>query len=144
MERIVVGVDGSAASRAALRWAVREALLRDASVDAVTAWHYPYAATAEGFGRGIPLSAWPEPEVGARQTLDDAVQAIAGEFERLPIIERVVVLDGAAHALLENAKGADLLVVGSRGHGGFVGLLLGSVSSHCAAHAPCPVAIIRS
>jgi nucleotide-binding universal stress UspA family protein len=132
--RIVVGVDGSAASRDALRWAARQAELTGASLEVVTSWSYP---TTYGF----PVIANVDWEQGARTVLDEALADELGDAA-----ERVVrrVVEGhPARVLAELAAGADLLVVGSRGHGGFAGLLLGSVSEHVVTHAPCPVVVVR-
>jgi nucleotide-binding universal stress UspA family protein len=132
--RIVVGVDGSPASLDALRWAVRQAELTGASVEAVTSWSYP---TSYGF----PVIANVDWEQGARTVLDEAIAAVTDE-SAAPVRRRVV--EGhPARALADVAAGADLLVVGSRGHGGFTGLLLGSVSEYVVTHAPCPVVVIR-
>ena len=81
-------------------------------------------------------------EEAADKTLGEAVAEVAGE-NPLAYVERVVTEGPAAQALVEAAEDADLLVVGSRGHGGFTGLLLGSVSQQCAHHAPCAVVIVR-
>ena len=134
---IVVGVDGSEESRRALRWAIDEARLRGARVVALRAWIYPALAA----GGLIPATSDLVDQLATteRKELADAVaEAAPGGVE----VEQVVVEDAAARALVEAAAGADLLVVGSRGHGGFTGLLLGSVSQQCAHHAPCPVVII--
>jgi nucleotide-binding universal stress UspA family protein len=77
-----------------------------------------------------------------RQALDETVQAAFGD-QPLPGLRREVREGGAARVLIEASRGATMLVVGSRGHGGFTGLLLGSVSSNVAEHAPCPVLIIH-
>ena len=136
--RIVVGVDGSASSRAALAWAVRQAALTGARVDAVTAWQIP---ATWGYGYSMALEI---PDLGraAGRALDEA---IAEEAAQAPGVEirPVVVQENPARALLDAAKGADLLVVGSRGHGGFTEAILGSVGQHCVHHATCPVVIIR-
>ena len=141
MSVIVVGVDGSPESLAALRWAADEARLRGATLRAVHAWFMPMVFTS-----GPPLLVLPETrdELGkeGEKVLAHALDAVAADVEGLAV-ERSVVEGSAAHSLLRTAKGADLLVVGSRGHGGFHGLLLGSVSQQCAHHAPCPVVIVR-
>ena len=138
--RIVVGVDGSESSRAALAWAVRQAALTGATVDAVHAWHEP---VSYGYGYGYAmLVPVPELEKFARAALDEAIAAVADLAPGVGI-RPVVVEDNPAHALLDAAKGADLLVVGSRGHGGFTEALLGSVGQHCVHHADCPVVVIR-
>jgi nucleotide-binding universal stress UspA family protein len=132
-DRIVVGVDGSAASKDALRWADRQAKLTGASLEAVTAWSYP---TTYGF----PVIANVDWEQGARTVLDETVDEALGKEADLT---RRVVEGHAARVLTDAAVDADLLVVGSRGHGGFTGLLLGSVSEHVVTHAPCPVVVVR-
>jgi nucleotide-binding universal stress UspA family protein len=135
--RIVVGVDGSAESVAALEWALDEASRRDATVDVVHAWHLPtYDAT-------IPVSLDPAPfEEGARLTLDQILDAVERP-DGAPKIESRLVCGPAGPELVDAAKGAELLVVGSRGHGGFVGMLLGSVSQYVLHHASCPVVVIH-
>jgi nucleotide-binding universal stress UspA family protein len=134
MERIVVGVDGSQAARDALHWAVNEGRRRNAVVEAVYAWHQPF--TGYEYMGEMNLGGFEEE---ARQALDAAVDAVDTTGVS---VERKLVAGGAAGALVEAAKGAELLVVGSRGRGGFSGLLLGSVSQQAAHHAPCPVVII--
>jgi len=137
MPRIVVGVDGSETARAALVWAYDEARRRGATVDVVHAWHVPYVgglpyATAELHADVF--------EEDARLILDNAVGS--ADATGIPAVERVLVHDSPGRALLGVAKGADLLVVGSRGRGGFTGLLLGSVSQQVVHHADCPVVVI--
>lgn len=139
MERIVVGVDGSEPSRAALGWAVGEARLRGAAVDAVHAWTYPVYGYAGGM--------MPAPVID-RERLVGAAAAVLDEVcdsvDAAGVVVRRLLEEGpAARALLDAAEGASLLVVGSRGHGGFTALLLGSVSQHLAHHAPCPFVIVR-
>lgn len=136
MERIVVGVDGSQAAREALRWAIDEARRRDATVEAVYAWHQPFMAGYMMEGE-LDLGHYEEEAQKILDTAVDAVKDGAGVT-----IERKLVAGSAAGALVDEAKGAALLVVGSRGRGGFSGLLLGSVSQQAAHHAPCPVVII--
>jgi nucleotide-binding universal stress UspA family protein len=136
--RIVVGVDGTAPSKDALVWAARQAEMTGASLEAVLAWKAPlmaYGYTAAGL-MGI------DAESLAKQTLDETLRSVLGEpdgFEIVPIVVR----GSAAATLLDMANGADLLVVGSRGHGAVVGMLAGSVSEHCIAHATCPVVVVR-
>jgi nucleotide-binding universal stress UspA family protein len=137
MERIVVGVDGSENARAALHWALDEACLRNAAVDVVYAWHMPYL---DGYPYGVVDVHPGEFERDARQLLDKIVGGV--DSTGVPAVEPILICDGAARALLDTAKGADLLVVGSRGRGGFTGLLLGSVSQQVVHHAPCPVVVI--
>jgi len=138
VERIVVGVDGSQTSRAALDWAVREARLRQASVEAVIAWHLPNAGAFPYVGPAFDPAAF---EAAARETLNQVVDGVDATGLPQPI-ERIVHLGDASSGIIATAKDADLIVVGSRGLGGFSGLLLGSVGHHVAHHAPCPVVII--
>ncbi|MBY8889076.1 universal stress protein [Streptomyces sp. PTM05] len=136
--RIVVGADGSAASRAALAWAVGQARLTGASVEAVIAWEYPAGVYA---GWSAPL---PDVDFGelAAKTLSELVATVAAGEPSVEV-RQTVVADNASRALLDTARGADLLVVGNRGHGGFTEALLGSVSQHCVQHADCPVVVVR-
>jgi nucleotide-binding universal stress UspA family protein len=137
MEQIIVGVDGSQPSREALRWAAEEARVRHASLQVVMSWHVPYVGSYPYVGTAFDPALF---ERDARQTLDELVDATA--TAGVPNVERVLVMGDAASALLTASKDADLLVVGSRGLGGFAGLLLGSVSHHLAHHATCPLVII--
>jgi nucleotide-binding universal stress UspA family protein len=134
--RVVVGVDGSDASRHALRWALGYAEATQGEVIAVAAWQYPPT-----FGYA-PLWGIADFEGPTARMLDEVVgKALA---DGSPVEVRVRVRGGRpATVLLDEAAGADLLVVGSRGHGAFTGMLLGSVAAHCAQHAPCPVVIVR-
>ncbi|MFI9359591.1 universal stress protein [Kitasatospora sp. NPDC053057] len=135
--RIVVGIDGSAPSKAALRWAVGQAVLTGATVHAVAAWEYPslYGWFAPMVDEGF--------EQAAQRTLTAEVNEVIGP-ERPVEIRESLVLGHAAEVLLEAAEGADLLVLGSRGRGTFARTLLGSVSTRCAVHGVCPVVIVRS
>jgi len=136
-QRIVVGVDGSESSKAALRWAIRQAKLTGASVDAVSAWRYP-----TGYGWAPVADGEPDFETEAKRTLVEALGEVSGLEPEIPV--RPLVAEGhAAEVLLRTAKGADLLVVGSRGHGGFTSALVGSVSLYCVLHAHCPVLVLR-
>jgi nucleotide-binding universal stress UspA family protein len=139
--RIVVGVDGSPSSKVALIWALRQAELTDASVEAVIAWHLPVAAGGIPFApAGTMIGA--DFEDVARIVLTAAIAEAVDPASAVKI-SSTAIEGNAAQVLLEAAKGAELLVVGSRGHGGFAGALLGSVSQHCAHHAPCPLVIVR-
>ncbi|HEY8788002.1 MAG TPA: universal stress protein [Actinopolymorphaceae bacterium] len=131
--RIVVGVDGSDASIEAVRWAVRYARLVGADVETVTSWVYPASS-----GMALDTIDWQQ---NARDILDAALaRALSDGSDHLI---RTIVEDHPAAALVDAARGAELLVVGSRGRGAFAGMLLGSVSQHVAAHAPCPVVVVR-
>jgi nucleotide-binding universal stress UspA family protein len=137
-DRIVVGVDASEESKEALRWAARYARLTGASLEVVHAWRL---ADEHAWLQSLPPPAGPTDV--ARDALKKVVEEVVGP---LPSIEvgTAVVEGHAAKALTEAAKGATMLVVGSTGSGGFDGLLIGSVSQHCAAHAPCSVVVVRS
>jgi nucleotide-binding universal stress UspA family protein len=139
---IVVGVDGSDQSRAALRWALRQAELTGASIQAVIAWHYPVVAGGYGWAPVSPMDASDFGEIAAK-TLAEVIADEADPASSVRVSTSVIE-GNAAQALVEAAKGAELLVVGSRGHGGFTGALLGSVSQHCAHLSPCPIVIVRS
>ncbi len=133
---IVVGVDGSEPSIEALRWTLRYAELVGADVDAVISWHYPVNYGTTGFA-----PAW-NPEQDARTTLAHAVDAVV-DRDSTTKVNQIVCEGNATRVLLDQTKDAQMLVVGSRGHGGFAGLLLGSVSASCAEHAQCPVLVIH-
>jgi nucleotide-binding universal stress UspA family protein len=136
---IVVGVDGSAGSRRALAWALDEARLRKATLRVVHAWGMPYGPAAVGHA---PL---PEPTLyeAAHRGAEHALgEALAGIDARGVTVESVLVEAVPAAGLLHASADADLLVVGTRGHGGFVGMLLGSVGHHVSQHAHWPVVIV--
>jgi nucleotide-binding universal stress UspA family protein len=140
INRVVVGVDGSPSSIDAVLWAVRYAELTTADVEAVTTWSAPtgYGPAYGAGGFDAVVVDWADI---ARKTQETALeQALPGGSGT---IRRTVVCDHPAAALVSAAQGAELLVVGSRGHDGFAGMLLGSVSAHVAAHAPCPVVVVR-
>lgn len=138
---IVVGVDGSDGSKRALEWAAAEAHTRDASLKLVTAWHLP-AMVYGGMGwTGIDTETISGLREFTAKRLEEICKEHATSLDGLDV-ERIVSEDAAASALLDAARGADLLVVGTRGHGGFSGLLLGSVSQQCAHHSPCPIVIV--
>ncbi|HLU30042.1 MAG TPA: universal stress protein [Glycomyces sp.] len=136
--RIVVGVDGSPPSVAALRWALGQAELTGAVVEAINVWEPPTV-----WGDVVPVYPGDDPAGTARENLDAIVEEVASEYAAVEV-RREVVQGHPAKGLLRHAEGATLLVVGSRGHGGFVGALLGSVSQHCIQHATCPVVVIRA
>jgi nucleotide-binding universal stress UspA family protein len=139
MGRIVVGIDGSAEAAAALRWALEEAVLRSAVLEVVHAWVFPTIGELPG---GAVSGLITELERAAGELLDRVVGAVVGDDTRVKV-ERRVLEGSAGKALVEAAAGADLLVVGSRGRGGFAGLLLGSVAQQCVHHAPCPVVVVH-
>ena len=140
--RIVAGVDGSPSSLSALHWAVVQAGRTGASVDAVIAWHYPASAAGGGYGMTAGIAGPTDFQESAEKIVADAISRIPGSAGDVRVHARVAE-GNAARVLLDAADGAELLVVGSRGHGGFTEALLGSVSQHCVQHAPCPVVVIR-
>lgn len=144
VQTIVVGFDGSDEARAALGWALEEAKLRKARLRVVHAWSLTPIAVAS-FGPGAFPSSGDIAalESASRELVTSAVEDCAAREPDVPI-EPELVRGGATQALLGEAEAADLLVLGSRGHGGFAGLLLGSVSQQCASHATCPVVIVRN
>jgi nucleotide-binding universal stress UspA family protein len=135
--RIAVGVDGSPPSLRALHWAAAEAARRGTGLDVIHAWKWPHSL--------LLTDVFKEPtavEAQERQLLHRAVESLA-PHEHVPCdVRSILVQDDAAAALVQAATAAELLVVGSRGRGGFSGLLLGSVSQHCTHHAVCPVAVV--
>lgn len=143
--KIVVGVDGSAASVEALRWAVHQATFTGAALEAIFAWESPYLYDDPLLGAPPVAQGGQSSDEGlenARSRLDQIIDETVENAAAISVHRKVV--DGhPAPALLAAAEGADLLVVGGSGHGAFVGMLLGSVSNHVIAHAPCPVVVVR-
>jgi nucleotide-binding universal stress UspA family protein len=143
MEKIVVGIDGSDASKNALRWAVEDARARGAEVVALHAYEVPEPALD-----ATPMAPPNFPELVAeaqdyaQQLVTEVVDEVAGNAVAVDVAP-IAVEDTPARALLDAARDADLLVVGSHGHG-VSGLFLGSVSLECAQHAACPVLIYRA
>lgn len=134
---IVVGVDGSASSIAALNWAAHQAELTGARLDAVTAWQWP---SKYQWMRTPPDY---DPAGDTRKSVDAIIDEARSAYPSVPIQSKVV--EGhPAKVLVEESQGAELLVVGSRGHGEFPGMLLGSVSQHCATSAHCAVVLLRN
>jgi nucleotide-binding universal stress UspA family protein len=134
---IVVGVDGSDGADRALAFAVREARLRGVDLVAVHAWSFPTGSYTP-FGPTPTFSDADMEAIGA-EVLDHALARV--DLTGVSVTRRLV-MGGSAPTLLDAAEGADMLVVGTRGHGGFTGLLLGSTSQHCAHHPPCPLVIV--
>ncbi|MDT7579971.1 MAG: hypothetical protein QOK35_1235 [Pseudonocardiales bacterium] len=137
---IVVGVDGSAGSRKALTWAAAEAAIHGSDLVVVNVWEHtllPPAGSVSVSERYVP-----DP---SQRTADDLLQVIKEELgDEPPVPVQPRVKQGrTAKVLIEESADADLLVVGPRGHGGFAGLVLGSVSQHVAAYAKCPVVVVR-
>ncbi|MHB8293069.1 MAG: universal stress protein [Acidimicrobiales bacterium] len=137
-ERIVVGLDGSEGSKEALRFAVGEARLRGAAVEVVHCWRLPSFGQA---GTYIPLDAVEAVKDEAERLADHTVKEVLGGDPPVPVVVRT--FDGApAEVLVDVSEGASMLVVGTRGRGGFRGLLLGSVSQQVSHHASCPVVTV--
>lgn len=137
---IVVGVDGSGHADAALAWAIEEARLRQATLRVVHAWQY-LPMVAEPMA-ALPSTPYQELADSAKLVVSEAIERVTGAAEPgVPLDVRIV--EGAAGAaLLDNAADATLIVVGSRGRGGFTGLLLGSVGQQITHHAHCPVVVL--
>jgi len=136
--RIVVGIDGSPSSLDALDWAARQADLTGSSLEIVMTWLWP-----SSYGWAVPVPTDFDPEEDVRHSLEAAVEGVRTRYPDLRIDPRVV-SGHPAPILVEASKGADLLVVGSRGHGEFVGMLIGSVSEYCATNGHCPVLVHRA
>ncbi|MGD0272365.1 MAG: universal stress protein [Gaiellaceae bacterium] len=139
---IVVGVDGSECSRSALRFALEEARIRQTKLRVVVVWHVPLAAYGAGWAPPPP-GLTEDAEAAAGEMLAEALELAKANGPAVEI-EPVMREGQPANVLVEEAAKADLLVVGSRGWGGFRELMLGSVSQQCAHHARCPVVIIRA
>jgi nucleotide-binding universal stress UspA family protein len=141
--RIVVGIDGSTGSAAALHWAAEEAQLRGVEVHAVMAWQQPAV-----YGTSSLTALGMDPSMDTKLALAAAAEAEVARLgakvaEGSDVVIVCEALEGhPAETLVHAAEGAALLVVGTRGHGGFVGALLGSVSQHVVAHAACPVVVV--
>jgi nucleotide-binding universal stress UspA family protein len=135
---IVVGIDGSAASLEALEWAARQVELTNSTLQIVATWDWPMT-----FGWAVPIPTGFDPQQNVQKALAEAEADVRARHPTIQITTRV--LQGhPAPLLVEASKGAELLVVGSRGHGEFVGMLIGSVSEFCATNAHCPVLVHRS
>jgi len=139
---IVVGVDGSGSSRAALSWAHEEAAHHGASLTVLTTWHAPPLPMSPPYGSLTDKGYTDAPKASAQAVLEGLVAELE---ERTPAVDVTSAMEegNPVEVLIERSKECDLLVVGSRGHGGFAGMLLGSVSQHLVAHAHCPVVVVR-
>jgi nucleotide-binding universal stress UspA family protein len=139
MERILVGIDDSLGARAALRWAIAQAKTTGARIDAVHV--YPFDLSwIDQTSDHVPQ--WRARALKhAQEDLDRVVDSVVGQSSTVEI-QRLVLEGSPAAVLIEAAKQADLLAVGTRGRSEFVGLLLGSVSQRCAERAPCPVVVV--
>ena len=138
---VVVGVDGSAESVAALSWAAQYGAATGAAIRALQAWHYPTAASIAPVG-----IAPPEITQDVRTRIEEGLAATVAKVYTgtLPDgVQMSITYGHPVEALVEASQTADLLVVGSRGHGAFTGMMLGSVSIHCVTSAHCPVVVVR-
>ena len=138
----VVGYDGSANSTAALAWAMNHvSRLGGGTIKVVMSWNYaPTAVSGYGIGGSLPPA-----ESMQEATVQALSEALAGVTPPAGVVLEQVAAEGsAASVLLEEAKGAEIIVVGKRGHGGFLGLLMGSIANQVANHASCPVVIVPS
>ena len=142
MSRIVVGVDGSHWSDAAAAWAYEEAQLRGATLELVHCWDYPYYGTVDLIGKDDELRS--DAETGAHELLRTAADRVRDAHPGATVEVVASLARGTgAPALLRAAEGADMLVIGSRGHGTLVGALLGSVSHAVVSNATLPVVVVR-
>lgn len=138
IRRIVVGVDGARCSIDALEWAASLAEMTSATVEVLTVWEWPTS-----YGVALFLPSDYDPGADAERMLEEAV-TVARRVHPDVEFQPVVVEGQPAPVLVEASRGADLLAVGSRGHGAFAGMLIGSVSEHCATNAHCPVLVMRA
>jgi nucleotide-binding universal stress UspA family protein len=134
MTRVIVGIDGSPCSKAALQWAEDYAGVTGASVTLVTAWHWPMS-----YGVPVTYNGF-DPEEDARKVVEAAAADVSLARDR---VTTLIAQGQPGDVLVSAAKKGDLLVVGSRGHGLLAGALLGSASSYCVHHASCPVVVVR-
>ena len=135
--KIVAGIDGSPSSFAALEWAARQADLTGSALVVVGAWHLPGTYAAAGITDDY------DPAADMQRMLDHSLHAIQHRHRTL-LATGQVIEGSSGPALVDASRDADLLVVGSRGHGEFMDILLGSVGMHCVTHAHCPVLVYRS
>ncbi len=143
MSRIVVGIDGSEASRRALRWAIHEAKLRQVDLRVVHSWPSPYVVPGPNPRMRGSIDVVEAEHRIAEELVERELEA-AGARHAAVHIECRVVEGPAAETLLEAAEGADLLVLGSSRHGSLAGVVLGAVGQKCVVHAPCPLVIVRA
>jgi len=132
-QKIVVGIDGSASSIDAFRWAIRQAQVTGSVVEAMMVWQYP---------AGVVPAGTQDFESESRRALDGAIEGACSGTPPVQVT-RVVEEGEPALTLVERSRDAALLVIGSRGHGAFIGMLIGSVSQYCVTHAHCPVVVLR-
>ncbi len=136
--RIVVGTDGSPSSTKAVEWAAHQAELTGAVLEVLMTWEWPAS-----YGWSLPVPSEYDPAQDAEQALEKTLEPVRKAYPTVTF--QSTVLEGhPAPLLVKASRGADLLVVGSRGHGEFAGMLLGSVSEHCVTNAHCPVLVFRA
>lgn len=135
-QRIVVGIDGSKASLCALEWAVRQAEFTGSSLEIVAAWEWPTS-----YGWSVIPNGF-DPAGDSKRMLDPILVTLRAAHPNV-VVKTKIVEGHPAPVLINASRGASLLVVGSRGHGEFVGMLIGSTSEHCVANAACPVVVLR-
>jgi nucleotide-binding universal stress UspA family protein len=137
---VLVGVDGSASSHKALAWAADEAADHEADLVVLNVWEHTLLPPAGSVS--VSEKYVPDPSQRTAEDLLEEIKAVLGDDP--PVLVQPRVKQGSpAKVLIEESSDADLLVVGTRGHGGFRGLVLGSVSQHVAAYAKCPVTVVR-
>jgi nucleotide-binding universal stress UspA family protein len=139
---VVVGVDGSAQSIAALRWAAKYGAATGATIRAVRVWHYPSAATPTPEGKAPP-AVTEEVRQEMQEQLDDAIGQVYPDGLPDNVQTRIAYGHSAA-TLIDESREADLLVLGNKGYSALTGVLIGSVSLHCVTHAVCPVTVVRT
>jgi len=139
-DRVVVGVDGSASSDDALRWAAREADVHGDVLEVVCCWTYPAMVTMAPYRPPLSDQVFAD---AARQVVKESIERVlGGRADQMDVVAEVVA-GPASQRLVELSQDAAMLVVGCRGRGGFTGLLLGSVSQHVAEHGNCPVVVVH-
>lgn len=138
---VIVGVDGSAESIAALSWAASYQAATGSTVQAVLCWHFPAAAGPAPVGVA-PRQISDEVRASMLDNLTKAITEVYGS-PAPEKVESMVEYGHPAQVLVDASRNADLLVVGHRGHGAFTGMLIGSVSIHCVTSAHCPVVVVR-
>lgn len=134
---VVVGIDGSTCADAALRWAADQAAATGSPLEILTVWDWP-----RSYGWVVPVPSDFDPAAEAGRIVTAAEETVRAAHPEVAC-SSMVVQGPAALALVDASRHAGLLVVGSRGHGEFAGMLIGSVSQHCVAHASCPVVVVR-
>ena len=142
---IIVGVEGSGGAKQALRWAINEAKLRDAKIEVVTAYTSTFVSTASdvNYTPVETINLQEQIQEMQKEVVDSVLDSLDSKSD-IPEIECKLIKGRPANALISAAESVDMLVVGSRGRGGFKGLLLGSVSHQIVQHSKCPVVIVPS